>query len=260
MYELSSLVIASVLFITLVIIIEASYYLGRRLKGYFSETDQSHFTTIQAALLTVLGLLLGFTFSQSLERYDSRSKAVVTEANAIGTVYLRAQVIAPSLREPTTNLIRKYVDKRIQLAEIALDHPENTISLLKETERLQGELWDHAQQAAAADQGPISALFIQAVNELIDSYGKRKAELERHVPDLVMYLLLITLLLTCFVVGISSGVQHRRPAVTSFILMLLFVLLVYAIIDLDRPRRGLIRVPHHSLNELQASINTDVGH
>ena len=98
MYNLNSVLITMILFLCLVLAIEAGYRVGRRFQDVTNEVSKSKVDAIQASLLGVLALILGFTFSLSLQRYDSRSEAVVDEANAIGTTYLRAQLLPVSIR------------------------------------------------------------------------------------------------------------------------------------------------------------------
>jgi uncharacterized membrane protein (Fun14 family) len=98
-------------------------------------------------------------------------------------------------------------------------------------------------------------LFIQALNELIDSYGRRDAALGRHVPELVLFLLYGTFLMTGGVVGFAAGVAGHRASIVTYILVILIVVLTFIIVDLDRPRRGLIQVSQSSLIDLGAAID-----
>jgi uncharacterized membrane protein (Fun14 family) len=100
-----------------------------------------------------------------------------------------------------------------------------------------------------------SGLFIQSLNELIDSYGRRNAALNRHVPEVVLFLLYGTFLLTGGVVGYAAGVAGHRPSFATYILVVLIVIMAFIILDLDRPRRGLIKVDHKSLIELKVAID-----
>jgi hypothetical protein len=255
MYNESSVLIILVLFISLVLATEAGYQLGRRRQVSANEASRSHVNAVQASLLGVLALLLGFTFSMSLQRYDSRSAAVVDEANAIGTAYLRAQLLPSSVRREVKTLMRDYLDMRIRTGVIPLSDQAARAALLAQASQQQAALWRYASQAAEEDPNPVVAgLFIQSLNDLIDSYGRRDALLERHVPEAVLFLLFGTFLITLGTVGYAAGVAGHRVSLVVYLMVILIVLLAFVIIDLDRPRRGLIQVSQKSLTDLQTTI------
>jgi len=255
MYNESSILIVAVLFASLVLAVEAGYRLGRRFQARANEASRSHVSAVQASLLGVLALILGFTFSQALQRYDSRSEAVVDEANAIGTAYLRAQLLPTSVRGEAKALLSDYLDARVRASAIPLSDQAARQAVLADLGQQQAALWRYATQAAEEDPNPVTTgLFIQALNDLIDSYGRRIAALDRHVPEVVLFLLFGTFLLTLGIVGYAAGVAGHRVSYVAYIMVALIVLLVFVIIDLDRPRRGLIQVSQSSLTELQSSI------
>lgn len=255
MYSQSSLLIIGVLFVSLILAVEAGYRLGSRAYTSATEAATSHINGIQASMLGVLALLLGFTFSLSLQRYDNRSAAVVDEANAIGTAYLRAQLLPSSIRNEVQTLLRSYLDERVQEGTIPLSQEAERQKLLAQASQDQNILWRYALQAAEEDRSPTtSGLFIQSLNELIDSFGRRNAALERHVPEVVMLLLYGTFLITWGIVGYAAGIAGHRVSSAAYIMLVLILLVVFIIIDLDRPRRGLIEINQTSLIELQTSI------
>ncbi|MAM88354.1 MAG: hypothetical protein CME36_13705 [unclassified Hahellaceae] len=256
MYDQSSVAIAVALFVSMMIVVEIGYRLGTRTSGKASEPTKAQINTIQGSLLGILALLLGFTFSLALQRFDARSVAVVDEANAIGTTALRAQLLPDPLKAEVTDLLKQYTDNRVGAATVALDHEEQRAVLLTEGSQLLDQLWLKAIESAEMDGGPVrSGLFIQALNDMIDEYTNRDAVLSRHVPELVLMLLHGTFLMTGLLVGYASGVSGHRASFVSYILIGLIVLLVFIIIDLDRPRRGLIEVDQKSLLDLQRSLN-----
>jgi len=257
MYDQNSLMISGILFASMLIAIELGYLLGRRNEARVNESSRTHVGAIQASLLGVLALLLGFTFSLSLQRFDNRSQAVVDEANAIGTSYLRAQLLPTTIRGEVQTLLRHYVDLRVKAGEISLDKEEQRDVIIAQANKVLDELWGYARRAAEEDARPMTAgLFIQSVNDLIDSYGRRDAALIRHVPELVLFLLYGTFLLAGGVVGYAAGVGGHRPSLVTYILVMLIVVLTFIIVDLDRPRRGLIRVSQSSLIDLGVAIDS----
>lgn len=256
MYGVNSLFIASVLFASMALAIEAGYQLGRGKQGAVSDSTKAHVNAIQASLLGILALLLGFTFSLALQRFDRRSEAVVAEANAIGTTYLRAQLLPKSVRGEAQQLLQNYIDFRIAAGGISLDHEAKRQAYLAKGKEILDATWGCALRAAEADNSPVTTgLFIQSLNELIDSFGRRDAELNRHVPEVIWLLLYGTFLITGGVIGYSAGISGHRPSSVTYILVALIVILVFIIVDLDRPRRGLIRVDQSSLTDLKTATD-----
>jgi len=258
MYDINTLVIAGGLFVSMAFAIETGFRIGIRNKQSADEASKAQVATIQASLLGVLALLLGFTFSLALQRFDRRSEAVVDEANAIGTAYLRAQLLPASVRNNVQKLLRDYLDQRIQASAITLANQADREALLAQSSRTQTVLWGYARQAADEDPSPVkSGLFIQSLNDLIDNLGKRDAALDRHVPEVVLLLLYGTFVMAGVIVGYASGLAGHRASFVTYIMVSLIVVLVFIILDLDRPRRGLIEVSQKSLIDLQAAINMD---
>lgn len=253
MYDHSSLLIVGLLFLGLLIAIEIGFRLGNQIADAASDSARAQVNTIQASLLGVLALLLGFTFSLALQRYDARSVAVVTESNAIGTAVLRAELLPEPHRDQARDALSDYLDLRIQAASISLDRVDERDELLDRTAALQNRLWQLGRDAAQDFPNPVqTGLFVQALNDLIDTYGSRNAALDRHVPEIVLFLLFGTFALTACLVGFSSGISGNRASFPTYILVVLITFLVFIIIDLDRPRRGLIEVSQKSLIELRA--------
>lgn len=256
-FEQNSVLIAGSILVSMVIAIEVGFRVGRGSSEVASESAHSHIGAIQASLLGVLALLLGFTLSLSLQRFDTRSQAVVDEANAIGTTSLRAQLLPASVRAEAVAKVQLHVDLRIAAAEIDMVHPDQRSKLLSQTNANLDQLWGLAVRAAQENPSPVTTgLFIQALNEMIDSFGRRDAALSRHVPQPVLLLLFGTFLLTGGVVGYASGVAGHRPSAATHVLVVLIVILAFVILDLDRPRRGLIRVDQTKLIELKAALET----
>ncbi len=256
LYNQSSLLISGFLLASMAIAIEVGHRMGLLVSASTSESSKAHVSAIQASLLGVLALLLGFTFSLALQRFDKRSEAVVEEANAIGTTYLRANLLPVSMRSDVRKLLQRYVDLRVQAGAVSLDNQGEYHAILAETNEVKDALWDHARLAAEEDGSPVrTGLFIQSLNEAIDSFGRRHAALSRHVPEVVLFLLYGTFLMTGGVVGYAAGIAGHRPSIVTYILIVLIVVLAFIIIDLDRPRRGLIKVDQSSLVELKTAID-----
>jgi hypothetical protein len=255
MYSQNSSVIVLVLLVSMTLMIEMGYRLGLLSQRGCSERQVSHTGSIQAALLGLLALLLGFTYSQSLSRYEQRSEAVVSEANAIGTTWLRAHLLPVSVRETVMQDLRNYQDLRVRAGSVSLVERSARESLLQDSQTIVNHLWRSALQAAKEEPNPITTgLFIQSLNGMIDSFGSREAALNRHVPELVLFLLFGTLLITACVLGFTAGLSGHRASFVTHLMVGLIVIIVFIIIDLDRPQRGLIEVSQKSMLDLQGTI------
>lgn len=257
-YDIATIQIAGILFVLMVLAVEAGYRWGYRRNGKADESAKAHIGGVQASLFGLVALLLGFTFSLAVQRYDSRSEAVVEEANAIGTAYLRALLLPSSVRADVRQALRDYVDLRVEDSALSLvDHAARATEQANAA-RVQNLLWGYARQAAAEDPNPVTTgLFIQALNDLIDAYGRRDAELARSVPETIVLILLGAFLVATAMLGYASGVAGQRPSLVTYLLVAMIVVVVSIIIDLDRPRRGLIRVSQDSLTDLQAAMTAD---
>ena len=233
---------------------ELGYRLGRRRQAP-SEFVRAQVTSIQGALLGLFALLLGFTFAMALSRFDLRQQMVVREANAIGTAALRAQTLPGAERGGMLELFRSYVDVRVKTADGPNLFTPGRQELDAEANRLQEQLWAHATAVAAADPRSIPAgLSIEALNALIDVKAERDAALANHVPESVLILLWGFAFLTIGVLGFGSGLAGARSGGTVTIFAVLIAVVILVIIDLDRPRRGVIQVHQTSMVQLQESL------
>jgi hypothetical protein len=257
MYDVNIGLIIIALFIAMALAMEIGFRIGIRRKDSASKASRVHINAIQASILGILALLLGFTFSLSLQRYDRRSDAVVDEANAIRATYLRAQLIAGPFQEEVRALLRDYLDLRIKEGDISLDQHDARNVMLAKAKQNQTALWGYCRRLAASDptSEPVT-LFIQSVSDVIDTFNKREAALDRHVPEVVLMLMYSAFLMAASIIGFTSGVAGHRPSASSYVMVGVMVILIFVILDLDRPRRGLINVSHQSFFELQQTMNT----
>lgn len=240
----------------LLIATEVGYQVGLSFvdsEGLTAKTRQ--IIEVQSSMFGIVALTLGFTLAASLERYRTRLTAVVNEANAIGTAYLRSQLIPASVRVQAKDSIRDYLALRVRMANTELGDLDD--SMIAEVNEKQSAMWDYAQQAATEKDSPTTSLYVAAINEVIDSFGRRKAALQRHMPLGVIALLLTTFVMTSAVSGFVSATEGHRPTLACYFLIGAIVLQIFVVTDLDRPRGGLIKVPQDSLLDLQASIEAE---
>ncbi len=231
----------------------AGVRLGRRHRDRLSDSARTQMYGLEASLLGLLALLLGFSFAMAESRYDLRKQLVVDEANAIGTARLRASVIGDARAVEIRRLLGEYVATR--LGGYRARDAAGLRAALAESERLQGEIW--ARAGALARQDPRSlpaALLLQSLNEVIDLHAKRVAAGQNHIPTVVLLTLLAVAVVTMGWVGACIGFSTRRGTVPMLLLSLLISSVIVVIVDLDQPRVGLIRVTQTSLSDLQRSF------
>jgi hypothetical protein len=259
MYDRSSILIVSGLLFCMLLSMEIGFRSGHRKHLKVTEAI-TQANAVLVSMLGLLALLLAFTFSAALQRYDDRSQKVVAEANAIGTTYLRAQLLPVGMRDEVQASIRQYLDLRIQEGRVDFAYAVKLESLLDQAKLIEAQLWSLAAKAAEQDARSVPiGLFIQSLNDLIDASGTRQAANNRHVPEVVILLMFATVVITTGTLGYASGIAGHRVTLAAFVLALLIALVVYLIIDLDRPRRGSIQVSQESLLSLQKAIGLPQG-
>jgi len=151
---------------------------------------------IQGAILGLLGPLLGFTFALAAGRFDLRRELVLKEANAIGTTYLRASLLPPAHVEPVEELLRRYVDRRLEFYPKVTD-PASFAAEMEKSRAIQKELWRHATAASREAPTPITAAFVTALSETIDTEAQRVEAGRARIPAAVWFLLLIVAACGC---------------------------------------------------------------
>jgi hypothetical protein len=203
-----------------------------------------------SAALGLLALLLGFTFSMALNRFDTRRDLVVEEANALGTTWLRIQLLNEPDRSDMSASLRSYVDARLRWSEAAADRATEG-----QTQALQDELWTAMGKALRGDSPALLTRGVMdSLNESLDLAVARKAERSAHIPDTVLVVLLLYAVLSMIMMGsVLAAGQHSHRGETALLLILL-TLAHMVILDLDRPRAGAIQVSQKPMEELQRSM------
>lgn len=245
LFDLDSTVVALALALLMALAVEVGYRIGARHRATVGETARSQVGAIQAATLGLLALLLGFTFSLALERHDARSQALVDEANALGTAWLRLDLLAAPAGESLRSQLSAYIRQRIETTALPQNEHARHAEFAQRESAMQSTLWRESaalSQPGSGTAAAYGALFVTAINDALDAHGLHRAALERHVPNVVMLLLLLSFVVSGGIVGYASGVHGHRSLVSTYLMLGLIVVLVYLIVDLDRPRRGLIMV------------------
>jgi hypothetical protein len=245
------------LFAALLVVTELGYRFGRWRRGDDGEESTSTRTTIEGGLLALLGLLLAFTFSMSVARFDQRKALVLDEANALGTAYLRTGFLPEAERAESRALLRHYLDVRLGLYLGGYD-PQRFAAALAETDETQTRLWRLASQAAAADPRSVPVgLYVAALNEVIDLHESRVTAAFNRVPGIVLVVLSLLAIGGVWNLGYFCGIARSRNLVSTTVFSVLIALVIAVIIDLDRPREGFIRVGQQPLLDVRAAMQRD---
>jgi hypothetical protein len=228
------------------------YVTGRYLREHH-ETLREPFGVLQGALLGVVALILAFGLTLAVGRYEDRRAATVNEANAIGTTYLRAQLVAEPARTRSLELLRSYTDLAIQISK---EVPGS--SRMKRTTAAEGvlqrELWGLAGRAiAGAPVASAPRLYVDSLNETFDAQESRLSALTNRVPGAVLALEAFGAAVALALLGLHISILGRGivPLIAAAAMVTLLLLVTF---DLDRPARGLIKVPDTPLVATRASM------
>ncbi len=214
-----------------------------------SESVRQDFGVIQSATLTLLGLIIGFTFSMAIGRYDQRKLYEEAEANAIGTEYVRADLLPPDEASKVRELLRKYTDLRVRFY-VTRDLDElNQINL--QTTQTQNQLWAAVSQTAT-EPTPIRALAVAGMNDVLNSQGYTQAAWWNRIPVGAWCLMFGIAVLANLLVGYGA---HKVRVKLFMMFPLAVAISFFLIADIDSPRRGVIRVRPQNMESLQAGFN-----
>jgi len=258
-YVIPAWLIALVLGLLVVATVEGGYRVGRRTPPRASEPSRGVFAALFAAVLGLLGLLLAFSFAMAAARYDLRTALVLREANAIGTAYVRTSVLEEPVRVQMQGVLRAYVDARVAEAAARSDQAR-LARATTDVERLHQELWALVAPAVSRAPQVVSLVWVaQALNEISDLRTERAAAQTNHVPETVVWLLGVAAVLTGGLSGYACGATAHRQVLATSVFAVLVTLVVWAILDLDRPQRGLIRVQQQAMHGLRERMQHEVA-
>jgi hypothetical protein len=213
--------------------------------------DRDDFKFILGGTLTLLGLIIGFTFSMAVNRYDQRKNLEQQEANAIGTEYDRADLLPPADTAKVRGLLKSYLDQRI--SSYTSRNEQRPGQILAQTARLQTEMWSAVRTSAAAQPSPLTSLAVSGMNEVLDRQGDALAARRNRIPIEAWALLMIMSIFCNLLLG--YGVLQR----SSFLFLVLPIALsisLFLIADIDSPVRGVIRVQPQNLESLAETLHS----
>jgi hypothetical protein len=228
---------------------------GRALGLLASRRQRENISTIEGAILGLLALLIAFTFSMALSRFEVRRDAVVDEANAIGTTALRARLLPAPFNTDSLKLLRDYVQIRLDLTERIATAPEIATALAR-SNAIQEALWQQAKAVAVKDNAMVpTGIFIQSLNEMIDNQEKRLSAIANRVPNIILMALYGIAIFAGAFSGYASGLDVQRARLPIYAMAVLVAAMVLLIQDLDRPSAGFIRISQQPMLDAAASIS-----
>jgi hypothetical protein len=222
-----------------------------------TELSKTVSNTLKGSIFALVALLLAFSFSATSSRYDMRQRLVLDQANAIGTAYLRAGLLGTAARDAIRGTLRQYVQVRLESYRSGY-HTARSGELQLQIERLMSDLWREVERENASNPEAIrTSLIVPAANEVIDLSSSRAWANRNHLPDPVLALLLTSVIISSLLLGHSSGQAGRRHPGLWLASNVVLVLVLYVVLDFDRPRRGIIRIDQAPLTELQAALEAN---
>ena len=225
-------------------------YRQARARGHVSAELRADFGLVLAATLTLLGLLIGFTFSMAASHYDQRKINEEAEANAIGTEYVRADFLPEADAAQVRTLLREYLEQRIAFYTVRGREREQAINA--RTEELQKDLWNTVVHAARAQPTPVLTLVVSGMNDVLNSHGYAQAAWFNRIPYSAWLLMALVAMLCNVMVGTTQQSGEARLRFLA-ILPLVVTLAFFLMADIDSPRGGVVRVAPRNLLLLSAS-------
>jgi hypothetical protein len=234
--------------------------LGRRIgqRRLAANAERAEFGAVEGAIFGLLGLLLAFTFSGAVGRFDDRKRLVTVEANAIGTAWLRIDVIPVDARPPLHALFRRYLDSRLETYRQAGDAYAAHAEFARST-ALQGEIWTLAvESCGSAEASPRAcSLLLPSLNEMIDITTTRLMATRMHPPNAIFAMLVALTLAGALLAGHAMAESRSWSWMHAVAFAAAMAVTIYVIIDIEYPRLGFIRVD--SADEVLIALRQHMG-
>jgi hypothetical protein len=229
-----------ILFPVMLIALEIGRRFGLRRLAEDPEGARAGVGAVEGAVFALFGLLIAFTFSSAASRYEARRDLLVQHANAIGTAWLRLDLLPSDVQPALRKDFRLYVDMAIKLPQLA-GNPQALDQGMVQVGKLQDNIWNLAETAAQKDGRPqVATLVLPALNDMFDLGASRYAATKYHVSLVIVMLLLFLSVLASILAGFGMAAARRRNWLHMIIFAMLVTLTLFVILDLELPRHGLI--------------------
>jgi hypothetical protein len=243
------------IFVASLLAIFVATEIGRQLGLLASRQQRESISTIEAAILGLLALLIAFTFSMALSLYEARRDALLNEANAIGTAALRARLLPTPYKTECLKLLREYIQIRLDIAR-SIASPSEIASVVARSSAIQEALWQQVKEMAAKDSGMVpTGLLIQSLNEMIDDQEKLLIANANRVPNIILMALYGVAIFAGAISGYGSGLEVQRARLPIYAMAVLVAAMILLIQDLDRPSAGFIKVSQQPMLDAAANIS-----
>jgi ABC-type multidrug transport system fused ATPase/permease subunit len=246
-------VLFAVMVLLFILLYEVGFRLGRRHAARQSE-DATQISTIMAGVLGLLALMLAFTFNMANARFDARKQALLSEANAIGTTWLRSRMLPPPHPEAIEALLERYVGARFEATRA--DSPAELSHWIAASEALQEQLWQQAVELGREQPRSVPVgLFAESLNQVIDLHEERVAfALRYRIAGAVWLTLYLLAFSSVALAGTHAGTRGKRILPVAGLLVLTLSATMTLIVDLDRVKQTLFSVNQSPLIELQDQL------
>jgi hypothetical protein len=244
------------IFLGILICLEIGFRIGIASSRKNHELAYEGTGTIDAAVFALLGLLLGFSFAGAMSRFEARRELIVREANAIGTAYLRIDMLPSNDQPQIRALFRDYLDARLRGIQLLRSGGSASQEFARATE-LQAQIWNRALESSKSDSTQNSnRLLMPAINEMIDVTTSRMIAGSTRLPALIFLLLVTVALLSGLLAGYAMAKRKSRSWLHMLLYAAVIPITIYAVLDFEDPRSGLIRVDaaDKALTQLRDSI------
>src|SRR5262245_59431909 len=235
--------VAGILFVGILASLAVGRWIGQRTIARYGPTAAPTIGSLETAVFALLGLMIAFTFSGALSRFDTRRAQVVDEANAMGTAYLRIALVPASAQPKLRETFRSYVDARIEtyrrLPDIAAAK-----AALTHSEELQGEIWSQAIAAVRMPGSPPAAewLVLNALNDMFNFTTLRAAATQMHPPAIIYAMLIGLALASALLAGYQTAGEKAYDWLHQLGFAGIVALTLYVILDIEYPRLGFVRI------------------
>jgi hypothetical protein len=243
------------LFLGMLLALEAGRRVGARRLARLGPTSLAGFGAVEGAIFALMGLLVAFTFSGGAARLDNRRTQIVDESNAIGTAWLRLDLLPPATQPHLRDLFRRYADARLEAYRRMPDMEAASAELAK-AQGLQSEIWSAAVTASRGEPPSTALLLLPALNEMIDITTTRTMAMRMHPPTIIFVMLAAVCVAGALLAGYAMAVAGRSWLHTAAFVVVMAIT-VWVILDLEYPRAGFIRL--ESFDQAMVDVRSSMG-
>jgi hypothetical protein len=250
--------ISFLIFLIYIAALEIGYRIALKRRDKWKDTDSGGGNIVLTSLFALLGLILAFTYAAGVSRHEVRKQAVITEANALGTAYLRARLVDEPGQTELRKALLEYA-RTLTFRQGVLLTPAEREEILRKVRQTQARLWPLVERVVTKGQrGPIEASLVSAINDLLDQHTVRLAAAYDKLPAAVVWMLILIAAACLALTGFNAGISGRMSRWRMTVFAAILAGVTYMIIDFDRPTNGLIQISHASIRIVIADIETDL--